>query len=110
MGIVSAVIPRVLAAGLASRRGEQVRIAGWLHRRRQLKSVTFLIIRDRSGLAQVVLASPDEVEAAAGLPEETVLAVTGTVAASSQAPGGAEISPGPTTCAASPCSPATCTG
>ena len=67
------------------------RIAGWLHRRRQLKSRTFLVIRDRSGLAQVVLASPDEVAAAAELAEEAVVAVTGTVAVNDQAPGGAEI-------------------
>jgi nondiscriminating aspartyl-tRNA synthetase len=85
------MISRVLAANLAAHAGAQVRIAGWLHRRRQLKALTFLVIRDRSGLAQVVLASPEEVAAAADLSEEAVLAVTGTVAASEQAPGGAEI-------------------
>jgi nondiscriminating aspartyl-tRNA synthetase len=85
------MISRVLAAEVPAHVGEQVRIAGWLHRRRQLKSLTFLVIRDRSGLVQVVLASPAEVEAAAGLAEEAVLTVTGTVAASGQAPGGAEI-------------------
>jgi nondiscriminating aspartyl-tRNA synthetase len=85
------MISRVLAANLAAHAGAQVRIAGWLHRRRQLKALTFLVIRDRSGLAQVVLASPEEIAAAADLSEEAVLAVTGTVAASEQAPGGAEI-------------------
>ena len=85
------MISRVLAADLPSHVGVQVRIAGWLHRRRQLKSLTFLVIRDRSGLAQVVLASAAEVAAADGFSEETVIAVTGTVAASGQAPGGAEI-------------------
>ena len=50
------MISRVLAADLPAHVGEQVRIAGWLHRRRELKSVTFLIVRDRSGLAQVVLS------------------------------------------------------
>jgi nondiscriminating aspartyl-tRNA synthetase len=68
-----------------------VTIAGWLHRKRQLKSVTFLIVRDRTGLAQVVLAGQDAIDAAAGLTEETVLAVTGLVTANGQAPGGAEI-------------------
>jgi nondiscriminating aspartyl-tRNA synthetase len=85
------MISRILAADLHAHAGAQVRIAGWLHRRRQLKSVTFLVIRDRSGLAQVVLASPAEAAAAAGLAEEAVVAVTGTVAANGQAPGGAEI-------------------
>src|SRR5579875_296220 len=87
----SAMISRVLAADVPSHAGERIRVAGWLHRRRQLKSLTFLVIRDRSGLAQVVLSTPDEVAAAAGLTEETVVAVTGTVTASAQAPGGAEI-------------------
>lgn len=80
------MISRVLAADLRQHVGEQVMIAGWLHRRRDLKSVTFLVIRDRSGLAQVVLrAQPPE------LPEETVIRVEGMVTASQQAPGGAEL-------------------
>ena len=54
------MISRVLAADLPKHVGEQVRIAGWLHRRRELKSVTFLIVRDRSGLAQVVVAAPGD--------------------------------------------------
>ena len=49
------MISRVLSAELPKHIGERVTIAGWLHRRRELKSVTFLVIRDRAGLAQVVL-------------------------------------------------------
>lgn len=82
------MISRVLAADLPSRIGERVRVAGWLHRRRQLKSVTFLVVRDRSGLAQVVLTAP---EAAYGLTEETVVQIEGTVTANRQAPQGAEL-------------------
>jgi nondiscriminating aspartyl-tRNA synthetase len=85
------MISRVLAADVPAHVGEQIQIAGWLHRRRPLKSMTFLVIRDRSGLAQVVLPAGEQAAAAARLPEETVLAVTGTVCANSQAPGGAEI-------------------
>jgi nondiscriminating aspartyl-tRNA synthetase len=80
------MISRVLAADLPRHLGEHVRIAGWLHRRRELKSVTFLIVRDRSGLAQVVMREPEP-----GLPQETVIEVEGMVTASPQAPGGAEI-------------------
>jgi nondiscriminating aspartyl-tRNA synthetase len=82
------MISRVLAADLPSWVGERVRIAGWLHRRRQLKSVTFLVLRDRSGLAQAVLTSPD---AANGLTEETVVQIEGVVTANRQAPQGAEV-------------------
>ncbi|NUP67696.1 MAG: aspartate--tRNA(Asn) ligase [Nonomuraea sp.] len=76
---------RVLSAELAEHAGRRVTIAGWVHRRRHLKSVSFLVVRDRSGLAQVV-------GAAAGLPgEESVVRVTGTVTPSRQAPGGVEL-------------------
>jgi nondiscriminating aspartyl-tRNA synthetase len=87
------MISRILAADLPSHIGEPVTIAGWLHRRRQLKSATFLIIRDRTGLAQVVLPAGDATAAGspAGAPEETVIEVSGMATASAQAPGGAEI-------------------
>jgi len=82
---------RVLACDLASHVGRRVTVAGWLHRVRELKSVTFLIVRDRTGYAQVVLPGLAGEDATTGLTEETVIEVTGRVAASGQAPGGAEI-------------------
>jgi len=85
------MISRILAADVAAKAGQHVMIAGWLHRKRRLKSMTFLIVRDRSGLAQAVLTDPAAIDAAAALPEETVIRVDGTVTASPQAPGGAEI-------------------
>ena len=36
-------------------RAPQVLLQGWVHRRRELAKVTFLVVRDRTGLAQVVL-------------------------------------------------------
>ncbi|MBO0833622.1 MAG: aspartate--tRNA(Asn) ligase, partial [Actinobacteria bacterium] len=81
------MISRMLSADLPRHVGERITIAGWLHRRRKLKSVTFLVIRDRSGLAQVVLPPDQDCE----LAEETVLQVNGLVVANDQAPGGAEL-------------------
>jgi nondiscriminating aspartyl-tRNA synthetase len=81
------MISRALSADLPGRIGERVTIAGWLHRRRELKSVSFLVIRDRAGLAQVVLPPG----AACDLTEETVLQVEGLVTANEQAPGGTEL-------------------
>jgi nondiscriminating aspartyl-tRNA synthetase len=81
------MISRVLSAELPKHIGERVTIAGWLHRRRELKSVTFLVIRDRAGLAQVVLPA----SATGPASEETVLQVEGLVVANPQAPGGAEL-------------------
>ena len=85
------MISRTLAADLPAQAGQHVKIAGWLHRKRQLKSMTFLIVRDRSGLVQAVLTDPAVIAAAAALPEETVIQIEGTVTASPQAPGGAEL-------------------
>lgn len=53
--------------------------------------MTFLILRDRSGLAQVVVAAPDVREVVAELGEETVVRVVGTVTANVKAPGGVEL-------------------
>ncbi|NHN55980.1 aspartate--tRNA(Asn) ligase [Calidifontibacter sp. DB0510] len=71
--------------------GETVTLAGWIHRRRQLASVSFLVLRDRSGLAQVVARSDDEIACVASLPEETVVEVTGRIVANEAAPGGVEV-------------------
>ena len=38
----------------AAEPGSTVRLQGWVHRRRELAALTFLVVRDRSGLAQVV--------------------------------------------------------
>ncbi len=78
--------PRVLSAEVPAYVGKRITIAGWLHRRRELKSVTFLVIRDRAGLTQVVLPA-----GTAGPAEETVVRVEGLVVASDRAPGGAEL-------------------
>jgi nondiscriminating aspartyl-tRNA synthetase len=85
-----------MSAELAEHAGQRVTIAGWVHRRRQLKSLSFLVVRDRTGFAQAVTAAGSGASGpstgsgtpASGLPaEESVVRVTGTVTASAQAPG-----------------------
>ncbi len=66
--------------------GSVVTLEGWVHRRRELARVTFLVVRDRSGLAQVVLPAGTEVP-----PEETTVRVVGRATANAQAPGGVEV-------------------
>ena len=70
----------------AAEPGSTVTLEGWVHRRRELARVTFLVVRDRSGLAQVVLPAGTDVP-----PEETTVRVTGTATANAQAPGGVEV-------------------
>ena len=65
--------------------GSTVRLQGWVHRRRELATVTFLVVRDRSGLAQVVVRN-GEVP-----PEETTVDVVGVATPNAQAPGGIEV-------------------
>jgi nondiscriminating aspartyl-tRNA synthetase len=64
---------RILSTELADHAGETVVLQGWLHRQRRLANVSFVVLRDRAGLAQIVLEEPIEV-----LPE-TVLEVRGRV-------------------------------
>jgi nondiscriminating aspartyl-tRNA synthetase len=53
--------------------------------------VLFMIVRDGSGLAQVVIDDPATRSEVETLPHETVLSVVGEAVASAQAPGGVEV-------------------
>jgi nondiscriminating aspartyl-tRNA synthetase len=80
-------LPRTTARALPlATPGEPVRLQGWVHRRRELAAVTFLVLRDRTGLAQVVVK-----DGGALPPEETPVEVVGTATANPQAPGGVEV-------------------
>src|SRR6478735_10629099 len=81
------MIPRTLAHDLPTAEpGSTVRLQGWVHRRRELAQLTFLVVRDRTGLAQVVVRGEADVP-----PEETPVEVVGTATANPQAPGGIEV-------------------
>jgi nondiscriminating aspartyl-tRNA synthetase len=82
---------RIWSTELVAHTGEAVELAGWLHRLRRLSQVSFLILRDGRGLAQVVIDDPERVEELAQLPNETVLRITGTAIVVAAAPGGVEV-------------------
>ncbi len=76
---------RTLAAEIARHTGEEVELSGWVHRIRDLGKVSFVVLRDRSGEAQIVLdRKPD-------FTHESVITVKGLVAPSEKAPGGVEV-------------------
>ena len=82
---------RIWSTELAAQAGQRVELAGWLHRFRQLSNVSFLILRDGQGLAQVGIEDPEQVAELAKLPNETVLRVGGTAVLVAAAPGGVEL-------------------
>ncbi len=82
---------RILSSQLTDHPGETVRVAGWIHRRRLLGAVAFLVLRDRTGLIQVVIREPATRQQLEALPEETVVAVTAVVTPNPAAPGGVEL-------------------
>ncbi|HYF39951.1 MAG TPA: aspartate--tRNA ligase [Gemmatimonadales bacterium] len=63
---------------------QEVRLGGWVHRRRDLGGLVFVDLRDRAGLVQLSFnpewTPPEVLERAAGLGAETVVLVTGRVA------------------------------
>jgi nondiscriminating aspartyl-tRNA synthetase len=82
---------RIRTTELAAHAGEPVMLKGWLHRLRQLSDVSFLILRDGYGTAQIVVEDAALRAELAALCPETVLVVQGNAVAEAQAPDGVEI-------------------
>ena len=63
--------------------GREVRLGGWVHRRRDLGGLVFIDLRDRAGLVQLscnpAWTAPEVMERAAGLGAETVVLARGVV-------------------------------
>ena len=82
---------RIYTTEVSAHLGEQVRVSGWLHTLRKLGGINFLLLRDARGTVQIVLDTPEAIEAVSGLLPETVLSVEGLAVAEPQAPGGLEV-------------------
>lgn len=82
---------RVLARDLKEKTGQQVVVQGWLHKKRLLGGLNFVVVRDRSGIVQVLIKDEAEAEKLRGLYIGTVVKVTGQVVDEPRAPGGAEL-------------------
>jgi nondiscriminating aspartyl-tRNA synthetase len=78
-------VKRTLIAELPGLISERVRLRGWVNALRDQKRVQFIVLRDETGLAQVVLAKgdpPSELnERLSALTVESAVTIVGTVAA-----------------------------
>jgi asparaginyl-tRNA synthetase len=85
----------VRMADLARHVGETVEIRGWLYNKRSSGKISFLLIRDGSGIVQAVMVETDVDPATWSaferLTQESSLIARGTVAVDSRAPGGYEL-------------------
>jgi asparaginyl-tRNA synthetase len=75
--------------------GEEVRVQGWLHNKRSSGKLQFLIVRDGSAFAQMVVVKagvgPETWAAAEEMGQESSLTLTGRVKEDKRAPGGFEV-------------------
>ena len=75
----------------------KIELAGWLHEKRDLGKIRFILLRDVSGVIQITglkdKTSKEVFEMMDKLPCESVVSVKGELKESKQAPGGKEILP-----------------
>ena len=87
---------RVSIADLRDHVGETVEVRGWLYNKRSSGKISFLLVRDGSGIVQGVLVekevSPSAWSAQDELTQESSLVVRGIVREDARAPGGYELS------------------
>ena len=81
---------RILSSQAASHKGDEVRLAGWVHNLRIHKDVQFLVLRDRGGLIQAG-SKPGPGTDLAEIGKEYVVELEGTVMDEPRAEGGVEV-------------------
>ncbi len=82
---------RVLSRDVSKHVGKEITIQGWLHKKRLLGGLNFIVVRDRAGLTQIVVEDDAEVEKLRGIQVGSVLNIRGKVTEEPRAPGGAEL-------------------
>ncbi|MBI2252015.1 MAG: asparagine--tRNA ligase [Armatimonadetes bacterium] len=86
---------RVFIKDLALYEGKEVKICGWLYNKRSSGKIFFLIIRDGTGIVQVIVSkndiSPEIFEASEKITQESSCEIIGIVKKEPRSPGGIEI-------------------
>lgn len=70
---------RILSSKLNQYIGKEVTVSGWIHKKREMGNLTFLVIRDRQGLIQIVDDTSEESSKLKGLQNGTIVSITGLV-------------------------------
>jgi len=81
-------MPRVFINQCPQKVGQRVWLFGWVHQIRELGGVNFLILRDKTGLFQVVVNNKEQI---AGLGNESVVKIFGLIVKEKRAPMGVEM-------------------
>ncbi len=74
------MLKRILSKDLALHVGKLVRVRGWMNNLRAMGKLNFLMVRDSSGLCQIVITDKAELEKLKSLHPGTILTVEGVVA------------------------------
>lgn len=74
--------PRILSKNLSEHVGEMVFLRGWLNNLRTFGKLTFLLLRDRTGLTQIVIENKEELQKVAHLQPGSILSIHGKAIAS----------------------------
>ncbi|MGZ3732817.1 MAG: amino acid--tRNA ligase-related protein, partial [Parachlamydiaceae bacterium] len=82
---------RVLAQNLLQHLDQTVEIRGWLNNVRPFGKINFLVLRDRTGLLQIVIGDKQEYQKISHLQPGSILTIKGKAVASEQASLGVEI-------------------
>jgi nondiscriminating aspartyl-tRNA synthetase len=71
--------------------GKEVTVSGWIHKIRKMGGITFIVIRDKEGLAQAIVEKTEANKILSDISTESVVSLIGKVVKEDRAPGGAEL-------------------
>lgn len=82
---------RIIASKLSQFIGQTVRVRGWLNNLREVGKINFLILRDRSGLIQIVIQDKEELKKISHLQSGSILSIIAKVNPATQVALGFEL-------------------